>query len=259
MRYYKELEVAKELAVEAGKAVLEIYSKSAYGLNARKTILMTTADHAANAIIVAGLGAAFPDMAILAESVDDKSRLRGITAGWWTPSTAPRNSSRAMTNSASISPWSSGPAGPGGDHTPAHHCRELFYAVAEEGTYLEVGDEIKKAPGSQQDPGAGDLRSRSKNYRPGSSRAAMPVTSGFRVVEMGSSIKGLCHRQGEAEIYYSLGKTMEWDTAAMEVIVTEAGGIFMQLDDTPMRYNRKNPLNQKGFYVLNNIENKLKL
>ncbi len=52
---------------------------------------------------------------------------------------------------------------------------------------------------------------------------------------------------------------MEWDTAAMEVIVTEAGGIFMQLDDTPMRYNRKNPLNQKGFYVLNNIENKLKL
>jgi 3'(2'), 5'-bisphosphate nucleotidase len=80
-----------------------------------------------------------------------------------------------------------------------------------------------------------------------------------RVVEMGSSIKGCVIARGEAEIYYSLGETMEWDTAAMEIIVTEAGGIFMQLDDTPMRYNRKNPLNQKGFYVLNNIENKLKL
>ena len=52
---------------------------------------------------------------------------------------------------------------------------------------------------------------------------------------------------------------MEWDTAAMEVIVREAGGVFMQLDDTIMQYNRKDVLNRKGFYILNRFENKLSL
>jgi fructose-1,6-bisphosphatase/inositol monophosphatase family enzyme len=61
---------------------------------------------------------------------------------------------------------------------------------------------------------------------------------------------------GEADVYYRTGYTMEWDTAAMQAVVENAGGIFLQLDDSSMRYNRKNSLNAKGFYILNKIENK---
>lgn len=50
---------------------------------------------------------------------------------------------------------------------------------------------------------------------------------------------------------------MEWDTAAMQCIVEEAGGIFRQMDGTEMTYNRLDSVNDKGFYVLNNILNKL--
>jgi len=78
------------------------------------------------------------------------------------------------------------------------------------------------------------------------------------VKQAGSSIKGCLIAAGEAEIYYRPNPTMEWDTAAMQCIVEEAGGIFRQLDDTEMLYNRENTRNEKGFYILNTIKNKLR-
>ena len=58
-------------------------------------------------------------------------------------------------------------------------------------------------------------------------------------------------------MYYRFGRTMEWDTAAMECIVKEAGGVFLGMDGLPMRYNKENSENPTGFFVLNNILNKL--
>ena len=63
--------------------------------------------------------------------------------------------------------------------------------------------------------------------------------------------------KGKADVYYRHNPTMEWDTAAMQCIVEEAGAIFMQMDDTPMLYNREDSLNSKGFYIINDINNKL--
>ena len=63
--------------------------------------------------------------------------------------------------------------------------------------------------------------------------------------------------EGKAEIYYRFNPTMEWDTAAMQCIVEEAGAVFRQMDDTLMLYNRENSKNEKGFYIINRPENKL--
>jgi 3''-Phosphoadenosine 5''-phosphosulfate (PAPS) 3''-phosphatase len=72
----------------------------------------------------------------------------------------------------------------------------------------------------------------------------------------GSSIKGCLLAEGVADIYYRFGYTMEWDTAAMQCVCEEAGAVFMQCDGTPLTYNRRNSLNEKGFYILNKPENK---
>ena len=64
-------------------------------------------------------------------------------------------------------------------------------------------------------------------------------------------MKGCLIAKGEAEVYYRFGPTMEWDTAAMQCIVEEAGGIFKQADGSVMLYNRENSLNEKGFYAIN--------
>jgi len=74
-------------------------------------------------------------------------------------------------------------------------------------------------------------------------------------VKVGSSLKGCMVASGDADIYYRYNPTMEWDTAAMQCIVEEAGGIFRQMDGTPMLYNRENSLNGKGFFAVNHKKN----
>ena len=75
------------------------------------------------------------------------------------------------------------------------------------------------------------------------------------VVSAGSALKGTLIAEGKADIYYRYALCSEWDTAAMQCIVEQAGGIFRQMDGTEMLYNRKNTLNEKGFYAINRIEN----
>ena len=77
------------------------------------------------------------------------------------------------------------------------------------------------------------------------------------LVMMGSSLKGCLVAKGDADIYFRHNPTMEWDTAAMQAIAEAAGAIFRQMDDSPMRYNRENSLNDKGFYAINCVENRL--
>lgn len=78
-------------------------------------------------------------------------------------------------------------------------------------------------------------------------------------VKVGSSLKGCMVASREADIYYRYNPTMEWDTAAMQCIVEEAGAIFRQMDGTKMYYNREDSLNRKGFYIINQEENLLTL
>ena len=77
------------------------------------------------------------------------------------------------------------------------------------------------------------------------------------VVVVGSAYKGCLFARGDVEAYYRFGRTMEWDTAAMQVIAVEAGGIFMGMDGKPFVYNKPNPENHSGFYLVNRLENRL--
>ena len=74
-------------------------------------------------------------------------------------------------------------------------------------------------------------------------------------ITVGSSIKGTLVAEGKADVYYRFGYTNEWDTAAMQCVVEEAGGIFRQIDGSEMLYNRKNTTNELGFYIVNRKEN----
>ena len=49
----------------------------------------------------------------------------------------------------------------------------------------------------------------------------------------GSSLKGCMIAAGEADVYYRLGLTCEWDTAAMQCVVEQAGGVLYQGDGSP--------------------------
>ena len=76
------------------------------------------------------------------------------------------------------------------------------------------------------------------------------------VEKFGSSLKPCRIAHGKAEITYRTSSgTKEWDTAASQIIVEEAGGLFVEPDGTPITYNRKDVYNRKGYIVVNRKEN----
>jgi 3'(2'), 5'-bisphosphate nucleotidase len=65
-----------------------------------------------------------------------------------------------------------------------------------------------------------------------------------QIVSTGSSIKMCLVAEGAADEYPRFGPTMEWDTAAGQAILQEAGCSLIDFEtNEPMRYNRENLLN----------------
>ncbi|UCD32643.1 MAG: 3'(2'),5'-bisphosphate nucleotidase CysQ [Desulfobacterales bacterium] len=63
-------------------------------------------------------------------------------------------------------------------------------------------------------------------------------------ISAGSSLKLCLVAEGKADIYPRLGPTMEWDTAAGQIIVEQADGSVLNSEtNEPLRYNKKNLLN----------------
>jgi 3'(2'), 5'-bisphosphate nucleotidase len=62
------------------------------------------------------------------------------------------------------------------------------------------------------------------------------------IIPLGSSLKFLRIAAAEADLYVRLGPTSEWDTAAAQCVLEEAGGAVIDLQGNPLRYNRKESL-----------------
>ena len=72
----------------------------------------------------------------------------------------------------------------------------------------------------------------------------------------GSALKPCRIAQGLGEISYRLSDgTKEWDTAASQVIVEQAGGIYLDTNRKRMMYNREDVHNRDGYVICNRIEN----
>jgi len=64
------------------------------------------------------------------------------------------------------------------------------------------------------------------------------------ILTKGSSLKLCMVAEGVADIYPRLSPTMEWDTAAADTVVREAGKMTYQFDlEEPVVYNKENLLN----------------
>lgn len=71
----------------------------------------------------------------------------------------------------------------------------------------------------------------------------------IELLSVGSSLKSCMVAEGAVDLYARLGLTSEWDTAAAQCIVEEAGGCMTQTDLSPMRYNTRDSLLNPEFFV----------
>ena len=77
-----------------------------------------------------------------------------------------------------------------------------------------------------------------------------------KIEKWGSALKPCRIAQGLGELTYRLSDgTKEWDTAASQVIVEQAGGIFLDTNKKRIMYNREDVYNRDGYVICNRIEN----
>ncbi|MCI8749914.1 MAG: 3'(2'),5'-bisphosphate nucleotidase CysQ [Lachnospiraceae bacterium] len=261
MDLQRELEISKKAAIEAGLAIMDIYNNAEDMQITYKDgdMPLTAADKASNKIIVGMLKKEFPEYSILSEEEkDDQSRLDNdycfvVDPLDGTKEFIKRNGQFTVNIALSYKHKSV----MGVIYVPV--TGELYYASEGNGAFLEDGSSTRQIKVS----GCTDIKSlrlvMSSSHGCEQMDKLIEKYNFTNFVKMGSSLKGCVVAKGDAEIYYRFNPTMEWDTAAMQCIVEEAGAVFMQMDDTPMVYNREDNRNSKGFYIINNIANKLEL
>ena len=70
------------------------------------------------------------------------------------------------------------------------------------------------------------------------------------LIAIGSSLKFCLVAEGLVDIYPRFGPTSEWDTAAAQCIVEQAGGMVTDTTFKPLRYNTKESLLNPEFLVI---------
>jgi 3'(2'), 5'-bisphosphate nucleotidase len=66
-------------------------------------------------------------------------------------------------------------------------------------------------------------------------------------ISIGSALKFGLLAEGSADLYLRRGPTSEWDTAAGQAIVQEAGGCVVDLSGRPLRYNARDSVVNPSF------------
>ena len=261
----KILETAIRAAYDAGREISDVYKKDFAVEYKDDNSPLTEADKRSNALICGRLSKYAPYIDILAEeSADDKKRLSNKFCFIVDPLDGTKEfvkKNGEFTVNIGLA-YENRPV-MGVVYAPC--INKMWYAAAGRGAYTAdpndgipaLFDECAKIRTSDRTSELTVVKSRSHSDE---RTEALLEKNKHRIkglADVGSSLKGCMIAEGAAEVYYRFGCTREWDTCAMQCVVEQAGGIFMQGDGSEMTYNRENSLNEKGFIILNRIESKL--
>jgi 3'(2'), 5'-bisphosphate nucleotidase len=239
------------LATEAGQAILEVYATDFDVQEKSDESPLTQADLASHNCIVAGLKQLTPDIPIISEEdgLPTFEERRQWQRYWLidpldgTKEFVNRNGEFTV-NIALID-----------SHRPVFG---VVYVPVQDKTYLGCeghGAELRES-GSVTPIRVADASSTpvrivgSRSHRGSSLDTFLERLGETDMVPMGSSLKFCVIAEGRADIYPRLGPTSEWDTAAAQAVVEQAGGKVLELDGRPLSYNAKEDILNPWFVVI---------
>jgi 3'(2'), 5'-bisphosphate nucleotidase len=257
--YDHELQIALELAREAGTAILDFYEgplEILQKLDAYDGEPVTQADKLANEIIVARLKREFPADGILAEeSIDtahrlDKSRVWMIDPLDGTTGFIDRNGDFAV----QIGLSENGECVLGVVYQPLTGV--LYHAVKGGGAWLERADHQPEQMHVSEQLQISEMRlaaSRShRSPRMDTVFKALGLKDEVRRGSVGIKVGLIVEQQCDLYIHLS-PRTKQWDTCAPEIILNEAGGRITDLFGKPLRYNHTEVQNHNGVVATNGV------
>ncbi len=233
------LALADGLAQRAGEAILAVRVRGFETLTKSDLSPVTEADHAAEAIIVAGLRAATPDIPVIAEEEVAAGRITAPGPVFWLVD--PLDGTREFTGGSdeftvNIGLIRDGRPVLGVVGVPA--MGETFAGIVGQGAWKRSA--AGQMPISVRVPPPEGLTvMASRHHAQGPELAEF--LAGRRVAEItniGSSLKFCRVAEGKVDLYPRFGRTMEWDTAAAQAVLEAAGGRVCRTDGTPLRYGK---------------------
>jgi 3'(2'), 5'-bisphosphate nucleotidase len=250
MEYIKVLEGVKEIAREAGQAILTVYNNPEnIGVEHKADDSpITLADKAANAVICKGLEELPLQFPILSEeNAGIPYEQRAQMDYFWmvdpldgTKEFIKRNGEFTV-NIALI--HKNRPV-MGIVYIPIQD--KMYWGAEGEGAFMQEGTQAVKAlkvpTCSTTAPNMKVVCSRS--HLNDATQLFVDKLESPELVAVGSSLKFLLIAEKKAHFYPRLAPTMEWDTAAAQAVLEAAGGTVLQFGtNKPVVYNKENLLN----------------
>ena len=251
------LENVLHIAEKAGEAILEIYHQTEDVEVEKKDddSPVTAADHAAHKLIVEALKAAYPDVPIFSEEsggIDFKDRehwdefwlvdpLDGTKefinrTGEFTVNIALIQEREPVLGVVTVPLKNSGYIGAKGVGAYKVLDHEPWQAI----NVRDVNWDQLIVVGSRRH-GAEALDALIAKF-------SQHFTS-IETANMGSSLKFCLIAEGKADIYPRLAPTSEWDTAAAQAVLMEAGGIVLDKDFSRLQYNKGDSVLNPHFFA----------
>ena len=245
MDHARLVSLMRALALQAGDRIMEIYNGPDFEVRAKgDSSPVTAADEAADAVISAGLRAAFPDVPLITEEQAASHTLTASTFLIVDPLDGTKEFvQRRGDFTVNIAYVEDGVPLRGVVYAPAKG--RLFYTTADGRSVEETGP-FGDTPGDTHSIGVNPLPDNrglmvvaSKSHRDAATDAYIARYRARDMTSAGSSLKFCLVATGEADLYPRLGRTMEWDTAAGDAVLRGAGGEVVRFDDhTPLTYGK---------------------
>jgi 3'(2'), 5'-bisphosphate nucleotidase len=123
--------------------------------------------------------------------------------------------------------------------------QESYYAVKSHGAFLEKNGRKCRLSCSEYKPTDEGLRIPvSMSHINADTLQYLSQYNNPVQIPAGAALKFMMVASAQADLYPRLAPTMEWDTAAPQIIVEEAGGTLIDCNTgLPMKYNKKSLVN----------------
>jgi 3'(2'), 5'-bisphosphate nucleotidase len=243
------LDLAFDLARQAGAVILDVRNRGFETFHKSDASPVTEADHAAEAVIVAALRAATPDIPVVAEEEIAAGHIPDCLDHFWLVD--PLDGTREF-------------AAKGEDFAVCigliRGMRPVLGVIGEPMRDVCYGGIVGMGAWRQDGAGRHQVRVRTPpadglaivtsrrshdSHRLDALVGGRPIAS---VDRLGSALKFCWIADGRADLYPRFGPTMEWDTAAGQALVEAAGGCVRDMPTGEILGYGKPDWTNRGFY-----------
>ncbi len=249
-----------EIARSAGQLILEIYEKKDYEeFTKSDDTPVTSADLAAHKLILKKLNELTPDIPVLSEEDADISlEQRSQWDRYWLVDPLDGTQefiARSGDFATIIALIEHNKPVMGVVYAPVSGVS--YYADSGKGAWKipDLNDSVKIKTHRHELPNQSIAMAISRRQDINRITNRMSSAWNYDVVPLGSAaLKACLVAEGAVDCYLRIGPTGEWDTAATQCIVEEAGGRILSTQLEPLSYNERETLENPNFIVLGDAD-----